>query len=256
MRVLWADWFKQGYTSTVTWLGRAGVKVHWFTLPAWRAMELALQTTGYGNARLVSTYYPRYIGGTTKWSLHSYSGVALDVDPNAYGNPFVRNKPFSWDDTTFTPEQVEAVCAIRTVSGAQVWRWGGNTFGEFEHDYMHWQLNCTPDDIASGIDWSTVIGHEEYGEMWLSLEFWQRMKAIGGLLPGDDPAYYTKEGDANGARATSDEISHALASCFERLAGGGGEVPADFGERLTEVEVGVDVLGDRLGGVIETLRSV
>ena len=254
MRLLWADHFKRGYSSLRTFLGREGVKTYDFTFDAWHALELALQANGYGNALIVSTYYPRLIAGTNVQSLHGYSGVALDVDPGL--NPFIRRRPFSWNDTRFTPEQVEAVKAIRTNSGAQVWRWGGDSFGVNSQDYMHWQLNCSPSDIESGIDWSTVDGHEEHEEMWLSLDFWQRMRAIGGLLPGDDPSYFTKEGDANGARATSDEVSHALASCFERLAGGGIEAPADLVRRVDEVEVFVDVLGDKVGGVIATLRSV
>lgn len=151
IRSWWAEYFKKGYDTQVVLLGRPGVKAYSFTLPAWRALESALQAHRYGTATIVSTYYPRYIGDSTEWSLHSYSGVAMDIDPYSAGNKFDSNTSWDFSKTKFTREQVNAVLAIRTNSGARVWRWGGD-FG----DYMHWQLDCRPSDIQSGIDQGTV----------------------------------------------------------------------------------------------------
>lgn len=157
VRTWWADYWAKGYDRRVTFLGREGAKMTDFTLPAWRALEAALVANGYGNASIVSTYYPRPIGGYNcnmetggyGCSLHGYSGCAMDIDPSA--NPFVKGTRWDFSRTKFTREQVDAVLAIRTNSGAQAFRWGGD-FG----DYMHWQINCTPSDIASGIDPKTV----------------------------------------------------------------------------------------------------
>ena len=145
IRIWWTDYFKQGYDYRDVLLGREGVKMTRFTTDAWRALEDALEGNGYGTASIVSTYYPRYIGGTTSWSLHSYSGVALDIDPA--DNPFIRGTRWDFTRCRFTEAQVNAVLDITTVSGARVWRWGGD-FG----DYMHWQLDCKPEDIETGIE--------------------------------------------------------------------------------------------------------
>jgi len=159
IRTWWAPRFKQGSDQTVTFLGRPGVKADMFTLGAWRALETALQANGYGTAGIVSTYYPRLIAGSTKWSLHSYSGVAMDIDPYSLGNPYIKGTSWDFSKCKFTRSQVDAVLRIRTTNGFRVWRWGGD-FG----DYMHWQLDCRISDIETGIDWSTVPDGDFQGE--------------------------------------------------------------------------------------------
>ena len=73
--------------------------------------------------------------GTTDWpSLHAYL-CAIDLPPN------------SFKSATF----LAAILAIRTNSGARVFR---NLSG----DRMHDQIDCSPTALATGIDWSTVIG--------------------------------------------------------------------------------------------------
>lgn len=73
--------------------------------------------------------------GTGNWpSLHAYI-CAVDLPPN------------SRKSAAF----ITSIKAIRTNSDAQVFR---NLSG----DRMHDQINCSPADLATGVDWTTVIG--------------------------------------------------------------------------------------------------
>ena len=223
IREWWQPYFKQGYDRRVTLLGREGVKVSDFTLPVWRALEAALQANGYGTASIVSTYYPRLIADTDDWSTHSFSGVAIDVDPYGAGNPFPKDKLFSWNDTKFTPEQVAAVKAIRTVSGAQVWRWGGDSFGKFRHDYMHWQLDCRPADIVTGIqqeddDMKYML---QIFNLW-TVEDLQKMKDAG--YWGGDPSWYYGPSVTDEAKVNL--VVYVLANGNKDIPGNAGQGPA------------------------------
>ena len=170
VRIWWADHWAAGYTGRMRWLGREGVKYHVDTLSAWLALEDAFALNGYGDAVIVSTYYPRAISGYecdmqnggSGCSTHGYSGCAIDVDPGL--NPYKKGVPFSWADTKFTPEQVAAGKAIRTTSGKSVWRWLGDSMGNYNHDYMHWQIDCSQEDLATGIDPATVPSEEDMSE--------------------------------------------------------------------------------------------
>lgn len=118
---------------------------------AWTAFAAVLNAMGY-DWRRVSTWVCRYVSGTTRWSLHAY-GVACDV--NAYvPNGFPHGGDLDWDKTDFTYEQWLALTAIRTNNGARVFAWGGQW--NAGQDYMHWFLQCSPVDMDTGIDWSTV----------------------------------------------------------------------------------------------------
>lgn len=107
-------------------------------------------------------YNCRPITGGSDYSLHSYrddstftfwSGVtvtiAIAVDINSTKNPYGSRLV-----TDMPRPMVEAVLAIRTNSGAQVWRWGGQYSGN--KDAMHYELVCSPAELRTGIDWRTV----------------------------------------------------------------------------------------------------
>lgn len=81
-------------------------------------------------------------------SNHSY-GTANDINwgTNPYGRRLRTDMPMA---------MVKAICSIRTRTGAQVWNWGG--FWTGNKDAMHFEIVCTPRDIASGIDPRTVPG--------------------------------------------------------------------------------------------------
>ena len=87
-------------------------------------------------------------------SLHNY-GLAVDIDPFGHGNDHF-HRPFGdkWDfsDIRLTRSQVEAVEALKTRSGARLFRWLGWDIG----DSMHFQIDCTEADLSSGI-----VGQED-----------------------------------------------------------------------------------------------
>ncbi|MFD6393316.1 M15 family metallopeptidase [Nocardia sp. NPDC060259] len=160
------------------------------TVEAWRALESSLTSAGYEVHR-AWVYVCRNIGGTASASLHAY-GLAIDIDhsrPTCNVNRPTPNRRQVWfssaatkpdrcldvrrgtADTSFTPEQVAAVEAIRTVDGFQVFAWGGRW--STTKDTMHFQINVTPTELARGIapeSIGTVQASEasdEYGaEQW------------------------------------------------------------------------------------------
>ena len=138
------------------------------TVDAWRALEHALVTAGYPVHR-AWVYICRKITGKQTPSLHAY-GLAIDIDHkdptcNVHrGTPDGRRVRFSAAaskenrcrdvrddkaDTSFTPNQVAAVEAIRTVDGHQVFAWGGRW--QMSKDTMHFQINVTPQELARGL---------------------------------------------------------------------------------------------------------
>jgi hypothetical protein len=119
----------------------------------------------------------------------------MDIDPT--DNPFIRGTTWDFTMCRFTHAQVEAVLAIETVSGARVWRWGGD-FG----DYMHWQLDCKPDDIETGINteddmtWADIVADATWAKAYAD-----------GFIQGNAavmPDYYFA-----GGPATEDEKKNA-----------------------------------------------
>ncbi|HEX6675029.1 MAG TPA: M15 family metallopeptidase [Actinomycetes bacterium] len=146
-------------------LGRPPTPVNARTTAAFAALERALRSTGY-RPRSVWNYNCRDIKGQPgSRSLHAY-GLALDIDPDC--NPHrrgarsparfsraatqqdrCRDVRAEWADTSFTPEQVAAVEAIRTVDGLQVFAWGGRW--TTSPDPMHFQINVSPGELARGI---------------------------------------------------------------------------------------------------------
>lgn len=147
------------------------------TTDAWRALAAVLAHHGY-EIRVADTdsYNCRTITGGTGKSLHSY-GIALDV--NWTTNPFIRtpdkrnvrfsNKPTQDEraidvkehraDTDMTAAMINDVLAIKTEAGTGVFEWGGNW--NSVKDAMHFEIDLTPDDLAQGIDWETVVGRVE-----------------------------------------------------------------------------------------------
>lgn len=131
------------------------------------ALERALYD--YGTVQVLGSHRwcPTGISGKTcqpsgtSCSLHNYS-IALDFDPFKYGNPHLQRKMTTndWKLTKFTKAQVARVEKIRTKNGKQVWRWLGEIIG----DTMHFEITCSPADLATGINWDTVPGGQIGGE--------------------------------------------------------------------------------------------
>lgn len=89
----------------------------------------------------------RAITGGTAYSLHAY-GIAMDINwlINGYGDHASHNIPQAL---------VDDVLAIRTVDGIQVWGWGGN-YTDAPKDWMHFEIVCSPAQLARGIKTSST----------------------------------------------------------------------------------------------------
>lgn len=115
-------------------------------------------------------YNPRRITGGTGYSLHAY-GISIDV--NATTNPYRTDRLV----TDFPPFLIAAICRIRTRGGVRVWRWGGDFNGDPEqpdsvYDSMHFELQASPEELGSGIDWATVelpLMDPRYPSTWVPL---------------------------------------------------------------------------------------
>jgi len=148
MRAEWADYEcnRKGWTE-IEFLGRSPVRTIDVLVDAWRAAEAELIAAGYTRAQIVSSYVCRDIRDGKGRSLHAFR-LALDIDPSL--NPRQgEGAAMDWSQCAITRQQVDAVEAIRTFSGAQVFR---NGFVFENPDPMHFQISCSKVDIASGID--------------------------------------------------------------------------------------------------------
>ena len=146
---------------------------------AWAALAAVLTHHGYEvRPGDTDSYNCRAITGGSGRSLHSY-GIALDV--NWTTNPYIdhegeRDVRFSAAasqgsraidvkehraDTDMTPTMVADVRAIKTKAGVEVFDWGGDW--RSVKDSMHFELDVSPDELAAGIDWSTVAGGGDGG---------------------------------------------------------------------------------------------
>lgn len=139
----------RGPWATITLHGGGQVQVRPGTIEAVKAMNSVLQRTNYRVYRnQTGAQNCRWSKGKSGgWSLHAY-GIALDL--NWLWNPFGGSRHH-------IPTHVaHAITSIRTNNGRQVWTWGGDWSGT--RDWMHFQIACTPGDLATGINWSTVSG--------------------------------------------------------------------------------------------------
>lgn len=120
-------------TETDDWM----LYVHPATAEAWEAYVFLMRRYKLVVPNAGGTHSCRNIG-TTNWpSLHAYA-VALDLPPNNY-------KPAKFQS---------AVLRIRTNSGKVVFKNLASI-----NDRMHDEIDCSPADLAKGIDWTTVEGY-------------------------------------------------------------------------------------------------
>jgi len=148
--------------------GEWDTRVNPETVDAWSAFERALLAVDYRPYR-ARGYDCRQIRGQRTRSLHAY-GLAVDLESDEPPDSLIR---FTADgravlfsegaaeddrrhdvrrgvaDTSLTREQVEAVEAIQTVDGRQVFAWGGRW--RTTKATMHFQINVTPTDLSRGI---------------------------------------------------------------------------------------------------------
>jgi lysozyme family protein/peptidoglycan hydrolase-like protein with peptidoglycan-binding domain len=146
------------------------------TADAWQALVTVLLAHDY-NIRTADTdsYNCRAITGGTDKSLHAY-GIALDINwkTNPYKQtPDQRKVRFSdkptqdlraqdvkrdLADTDMTSAMIDDALAIRTLNKKRVFEWGGRWINV--KDTMHFEIDVTPGDLETGIDWTTVKGSD------------------------------------------------------------------------------------------------
>lgn len=142
LRVAWGPACALTAPTVVTLHGGGRVRVDGRIVPAVDALNRALTAHDYRTRQAdTGAYNCRRITGGTGYSLHAF-GIALDLNwvSNPYGKKLVTDMPRA---------MVDDILAIRTVSGRQVWRWGGDYVTN--KDAMHYEVVCAPADLATGI---------------------------------------------------------------------------------------------------------
>lgn len=222
----WESYLGKGETVVeVTILGRSPVRVQRVLQEAAQAMDATLVSAGYENpCDFIGSFNVRPIAGLDVWSEHAY-GTAIDLDfggdnpaspavalidknPDlGSGNGLIPGDERFGTACQITEAQVRAVEAIRTKNGRQVWGW----LGWFPRgDTMHFGPQCRPEDLETGIDWSTVAQGGDLMEFAIAIlqsqpdEFWPALKAKTGV-PGGDEMYWSQSGTTQGTKATAEE---------------------------------------------------
>jgi hypothetical protein len=164
LKTQWRDYACQERLMVSILVLSNAVHVNPETVGAFTRLAETLTATGY-RASGTGAYNCRVVKGGTATSLHSY-GLALDVDADC--NPWLPGKTGSIRfptastqaercrevkagraDTSFTPAQIAAVEAIRTVDGLRVFQWGGRW--NSLKDSMHFQIDVSPAELDRGI---------------------------------------------------------------------------------------------------------
>jgi hypothetical protein len=192
------------FPSTLTGSGEISLLVHPAQQEAWTAFAVVMRHVGYMfREKAGGTANCRNIGskpfGNT--SLHAHL-CAIDLNPS-------KN---TGTDTDQPRDLQVALAAIRT-------KRDDTAFKNLSNDRMHWQINCTPTSLATGIDWSTVLGAQSAGppttgpsalppvidsEEAMDLETWKRVQeALQALKP---PLYKGKDIDGKPGKDTNTAV--------------------------------------------------
>lgn len=135
--------------QTLNLNGSGRITVDRRTIPAFKALNACLVAHHYLTRRNdTGAYNCRRITGGTGYSLHAY-GIAADLNwqTNPYSKRLITDMPAA---------MVADIKAIRTRNGRQVFGWGGDY--RSNKDAMHFEIVCSPADLATGINPATVPG--------------------------------------------------------------------------------------------------
>lgn len=137
--------------------GGLAVRVDARTVNAWQALSACFAAHNYkanpNDPGGPGGYNCRSITGGSGYSLHAY-GIACDINPST--------NPYSKRLVTDVPRAVvDAVLGLRTTGGIQVFTWGGDwdqtpSTPHRVYDPMHWEIRCTPSELARGVDVMTI----------------------------------------------------------------------------------------------------
>jgi peptidoglycan hydrolase-like protein with peptidoglycan-binding domain len=171
-RELWKQYECKPDAMTVIDFGPDRIRVAPPAADAFHALASVLLSHGYQiHVDDTDSYNCRAIKAGTGKSLHSY-GIAVDVNWNT--NPFkmtpdsravrfsdkatqeerAQDVKLGNSDTDMTREMINDVCAVKTNNEKSIFEWGGSW--NDRKDTMHFELDVTPADLQTGIDWSTV----------------------------------------------------------------------------------------------------
>lgn len=142
-----------GPWATVSLYGAGKVTVDAAIVPAVKALNQVLTAYKYYTRYADTGAYNCRRTASGSWSLHAYS-IAMDINwqTNPYSR-YLRTDMFKYGDGRMP----HRICAIRTNNGKQIWNWGG--FWSGSKDAMHYEIVCSPADLRTGINWSTVYGY-------------------------------------------------------------------------------------------------
>lgn len=137
--------------ARVVLFGGAPITVDHRAAQAFKALSACMDRHDYPatptNPPTTGAYVCRAITGGTGFSLHAF-GIAVDIRWNE--NPYQTPAHYAHGlTTTMPPAMVDEILGLRTNNGEQIFGWGGNY--SVNKDPMHYEVVCTPADLATGI---------------------------------------------------------------------------------------------------------
>lgn len=143
LRVAWGPPCSASRGTKLTLHGGAVITVDKRIVPAVLALNAIFAKWNYkATPPDCGAFVCRRITGGTGYSLHAYL-IAIDI--NWQANPYTKGPLV----TDMPAGMVKEITSLRTNSGAPVWGWGGNY--RSIKDAMHYEIVCTPADLATGI---------------------------------------------------------------------------------------------------------
>lgn len=145
------------------------------TVPAWNIFAAIMADHQYYFRELAGGSYNASPARLASGSLHAY-GLALDLNPS--------KNPFHTTTTDMPQAFVDDVEAVRCNNGVDVFRWG-----MLFQDPMHWEINCRPSDLATGINggimsWKSKDGYTYETTDWAPHEDGIKWVINTGLMVG------------------------------------------------------------------------
>ncbi len=199
-------------------LGYVNLKIHPALVDGTRALAAVMLFYDYSFEETAGgTLSCRAITGGSNTSGHAHA-VCLDFNPSKNGyrhvvgaldDPDTEHQEglLQWGRYTNMPAaMIRAIKAIKTISGARFWAWGGDWWNI--KDPMHFQPAAHRDSIEAGLDTNTVEGLSEY-LAWAGIEEEEMPE---GFLP-------LKFNDGTGDREHKKSDVAAVAAMMERAYG-------------------------------------
>lgn len=149
----WGPGCNRSQLVTINWMPGIRLTVDRRCEAAFTEMARIIKAHGYQvRPGVTGSYNCRKVTGGRYLSSHAF-GVAVDI--NADTNPYLSG-PNRRLVTDMPPAMVRDILAIRTRSGAQVFRWGGDWDGRPDTDHsnydaMHFEVIATPEEMATGV---------------------------------------------------------------------------------------------------------